>query len=79
MRYSEYSDYDYFIGMDSENLYAMRRILHGDKEGKVSLLLDYTDHPRDVADPWYTRDFETTYRDVVEGCKGLLKYLKDKL
>ena len=54
----------------------MRRILHGDPEGKVSLLLDYTDHPRSVADPWYTGDFETTYRDVVEGCTALLEYMK---
>ena len=72
--YSEYADYDYFIGMDSENLHAMRRILRGDPEGKVSLLMDYTEHPRSVADPWYTRDFETTYRDVVEGCTALLTY-----
>ena len=79
LQYSEYSKYDYFIGMDSENLYVMRRILHGDKDGKVSLLLDYTDHPKDVADPWYTRDFETTYRYVVVGCKGLLDFLKTKV
>ncbi len=79
LQYSEYEIYDYFIGMDDENYYAMKRILHGDKDEKVSLLLDYTDHPRDVADPWYTRDFETTYRDVVEGCKGLLSYLMGKL
>ena len=56
-----------------------RRFLNGMagmQESKISLLMDYTDRPGSVADPWYTRDFETTYRDVVEGCEGLLKYLK---
>ena len=76
LEYSEYGKYDYFIGMDSENLHAMKRILRGDPDGKVSLLLDYTDWPRSVADPWYTRDFETTYRDVVEGCTALLAYMR---
>ena len=76
--YSEYKDYDYFVGMDSENLHAMRRILHGDPDGKISLLLDYTDYPRSVADPWYTRDFETTYSDVVEGLTAFLQYLIDR-
>ena len=50
----------------------MQRMLDGDPEGKLSLLMDYTDHPRSVADPWYTGDFESTWRDVVEGCEGLL-------
>ena len=76
LEYSEYGKYDYFIGMDGENLHAMKRILRGDPDGKVSLLLDYTDRPRSVADPWYTRDFETTYRDVVEGCTALLAYMR---
>ncbi|MCR5099850.1 MAG: low molecular weight phosphotyrosine protein phosphatase [Butyrivibrio sp.] len=68
----DYDKYDYLIGMDSENRYDMRRILGEDNEGKVSLLLDFTDSPRDVADPWFTRDFEVTYRDVVEGCEAFL-------
>jgi protein-tyrosine phosphatase len=59
--------------MDSENMRWMQRMLGGDTDGKLSLLMDYTDHPRSVADPWYTGDFKTTYRDIVEGCTGLLK------
>ena len=51
------------------------RICGGDPAGKLRLLMDYTDHPRDVADPWYTGDFETTWRDVLAGCQGLLREL----
>lgn len=56
----------------------MLRIVGKDKEQKISLLLDYTDHPRDVADPWYTGDFETTYQDVLAGCQGFLAYLQQQ-
>ena len=70
---ADYEDYDYIIGMDQENLRGMMRILGSDPAGKVSLLLDHTDRPGSVADPWYTGDFESTWRDVVEGCTGLLK------
>ena len=73
---SDYMEYDYIIGMDSENMRWMPRILGGDPEGKISLLMDYTDRPGNVADPWYTRDFDATYRDVTEGCEGFLNYLK---
>ena len=69
----DYQNYDYIIGMDSENMRWMKRMLNGDPEGKLSLLMDYTDHPRSVADPWYTGDFEATWHDVVEGCEGLLR------
>ena len=69
----DYGDYDYLVGMDSANFRNMHRICGGDSEGKISLLLDYTDHPRDVADPWYTGDFDATWRDVWEGCRGLLR------
>lgn len=72
---SDYDKYDYIIGMDNENKRGMLRICGGDPEGKISLLMDYTDRPRSVADPWYTRDFETTYRDIDEGLNGLLKFL----
>ena len=72
MTREEYSRYDLLIGMDEENRYNMRRISGGDPEGKIHLLLDYTDHPRDVADPWYTGDFEKTWQDILEGCRGLL-------
>lgn len=56
----------------------MLRILGSDPEHKVSLLLDYSDRPRDIADPWYTGNFELTYRDIVEGCEEFLEYLRRK-
>ena len=58
--------------MDSANLRNMHRICGGDPEGKISLLMDWTSRPRDVADPWYTGDFEATWRDVLEGCEAVL-------
>lgn len=73
----DYEDFDLLIGMDSANLRNMRRICGGDPEGKLSLMLDYTGRPGDVADPWYTGDFDATYRDVLEGCQGLLKTLTE--
>ena len=72
---SDYDHYDLLIGMDGSNLRDMRRICGGDPDGKLSLLLDYTNRPGDVADPWYTGDFDATWRDVEEGCRGLLKRL----
>lgn len=78
MKRSDYQEYDYIIGMDNWNYRNMLRIVGKDKEQKISLLLDYTDHPRDVADPWYTGDFETTYRDVLAGCQGFLAYLQQQ-
>ena len=72
----DYDKYDYLIGMDQWNIRNMMRILRGDPEHKVYRLLAFTDRPDDdIADPWYTGDFETTYRDIREGCTGLLKYL----
>ena len=72
----DYDKYDYLIGMDQWNIRNMMRILRGDPEHKVYRLLAFTDRPDDdIADPWYTGDFETTYRDIREGCIGLLKYL----
>ena len=64
--------------MDSENLRNMRRICGGDRDGKIRLLMEYTDRPGDVADPWYTGDFETTWRDVLAGCSGLLAQLSSE-
>ena len=72
----DYSAFDLLIGMDSANLRNMRALFGGDPDGKLSLLLDHTDHPRDVADPWYTGDFETAWRDVSEGCTRLLEKLR---
>ena len=74
----DYQEYDMIIGMDEENRYYMNRICSGDPEGKLSLLMDYTDRPGSVADPWYTRDFEATWRDVLQGCEGLLEHLRNE-
>ena len=70
-----YERWDLLICMDGSNLRRMHRICGGGSEGKMSLLLDFTDRPGDVADPWYTGDFEATWRDVNEGCEGLLRHL----
>ena len=75
---ADYDKYDYILGMDHWNLKNMLRILKSDPEDKVKLLLDYSDNPRDIADPWYTGGFDATYSDVVEGCEAFLEYLKDK-
>ena len=70
---TDYAQYDLLIGMDRANIRNMNRICGGDPDGKIKLLLSYTDHSGDVADPWYTGDFDATWRDVMEGCQGLLK------
>lgn len=75
---ADYEKYDYFVGMDSANRRNMLRLFANDPQNKVSLLLDYTKHPRDVADPWYTRNFRATEHDVDEGCAALLEYLLQK-
>lgn len=75
---ADYDYYDYLIGMDDENMWGMKRILGNDKDHKLSLLLDYTDRPGSVADPWYTGDFEATWKDVNRGCEGFLRYLDEK-
>lgn len=71
----DYSSYDYLIGMEQRNITNMLRLLGADPEGKVRRLLDYTDRPRDIADPWYTGDFDTTYDDIYEGCQALLQFI----
>ena len=72
---ADYENYDLLIGMDSANLRDMYRICGGDFAGRLHLLMDYTDRPSDVADPWYTDDFEAAWRDVLSGCQGLLREL----
>lgn len=78
---ADYHHYDLLVLMDKENLHGIRRIIPDDPQQKISLLLDHTDpankafHHRDVADPWYTRNFETAYLDIETGCKALLKKL----
>ena len=72
----DYETYDYLVAMDHNNLRNMVRFVGGDPEHKVSLLMDHTRCPGDVADPWYTGDFEATWRDVLEGCTALLEELR---
>lgn len=73
---SDYAKYDYLIGMDSANIRNMRRMLGGDPEGKISKLLSFTGSDRDISDPWYTGDFDSTYRDVMQGCSALLAHIE---
>lgn len=76
MTQRDYEEYDYLIGMDHWNLRNMQRITGPDTDNKLSLLLDYTDRAgADIADPWYTGNFEETYNDIVEGCTALLRNL----
>lgn len=75
VRADEYGDWDHIIYMDAENAWGLSRILGGDPDHKVSRLLDWTDRPGDVADPWYTGNFEATWRDVSAGCDALLAKL----
>ena len=70
----DYDEYDLLIGMDQANIRNIRRICGGDPKGKIHLLLEYASRPgQEVADPWYTGDFEATWRDVLAGCQGLLR------
>lgn len=75
MTKKDYEKFDYIIGMDQWNLRNMKRILKEDPDGKIHLLLDYSDRAGDIADPWYTGNFDETYRDISEGCQGLLDYI----
>ena len=76
LRRRDYDSFDLLIGMDDWNIRNMMRICDDDPEGKIHKLLDFTPRSGDVADPWYTGDFEATWRDVLEGCTALLtKYL----
>ena len=70
---ADYDRFDLLIGMDDWNLRNMHRICGGDPEDKMYLLMDFTDRPGEVADPWYTGDFEATWCDVVEGCEGIMR------
>ncbi len=75
----DYGKFDYIIAMDESNLYGIKRIVGEDLEPKVHLLLEYTKENRDVRDPWYTRNFDETYRDVLNGCTALLNLLKKEI
>ena len=79
LRNSDYEEYDLLIGMDKANLRNMYRICGGDFNDKMHLLMEYAGHPeQEVADPWYTDDFDTTWRDVLAGCQGLLQELSEQ-
>ena len=75
---ADYQKYDVLIGMDHANIRNMHRICGGDPDGKIHMLLDYTDRPGSVADPWYTDDFDATWRDAMDGCTGLLNALTQR-
>ena len=80
IRREDYDSWDYLIGMDRANLANMRRTWNGDPAGKVHALLEFAGRPgQEVADPWYTGDFESTWLDVVAGCRGLLERLEKDL
>lgn len=75
LKWEDYEKYDLFVGMDSSNIRNMHIILKGDKQGKIRKLMDYTSRRGDVADPWFTERFDIAYRDIYDGCRGLLKAL----
>ena len=78
IRYDDYSEFDYIVGMDRYNIYDMEDKFRGYPEGKVKLLLEYAGLKRDVADPWYTHNFDDTYNDCVMGCKALFNFIMKK-
>ena len=78
MTREDYRQFDFLIGMDRENLREMRRIAGGDPDGKICLLTDFTARGGEIADPWYTRDFEAAWRDIRDGCAGLMQVLKTR-
>lgn len=73
LRRSDYDKYDYIIGMEQYNIRNIMRIIGSDPEHKVHRLLDFTDLPGDIADPWYTGNFDDTYDDIYKGCKAFLE------
>ncbi len=75
---SDYDDFDCFIGMDSANIRNMHRIFGSDPKNKIHKMLEFAGQDRDVADPWYTGDFDKTYEDIYAGCTGLLRQLTEK-
>lgn len=75
LRKEDYNEYDYLIAMDDRNIRNLIKIIKEDPEKKVYKLLDFTSIPKDIADPWYSGDFDTTYNEIYEGCKELLDYI----
>lgn len=71
----DYNNFDYILGMEDRNITNILRIIGEDKENKVFRLLDFSESPRNISDPWYTGDFDITYYDVEDGCTSFLEYL----
>ena len=76
IRPDDYDRYDYLVAMDDENLYYMNRCWGGDPKNKIRMLLSFAGKDRDIADPWYTGNFDQTYEDVLEGCTAFLSSLR---
>ncbi|MDD6815961.1 MAG: low molecular weight phosphotyrosine protein phosphatase [Firmicutes bacterium] len=74
---ADYADFDYLLIMDENNRRNLLRILGGDPEHKIHGMLDWSERPREIADPWYTGNFDITYDDIVEGCETFLRHLKE--
>ena len=75
LKKSDYNNYDYFIGMDNYNIRNMKNLFDGDKDGKVRLLRSFIEEEKEIADPYYSGDFDTAYREIEDGVKMLIRYL----
>ena len=75
----DYQEYDYIIVMEESNIEEVKRLVGEDTENKIHRFLDYSNNPRDIADPWYTGNFNKTYDDILEGSQYFLEYLKSKI
>lgn len=76
MTKKDYEEYDYILAAETYNIRSIHRITGGDPDNKICRLLDYSDRPRDIDDPWYTGNFDVTWDDIVEGCEAFLEYLR---
>lgn len=72
----DYAKFDYILGMEDRNIHNINRMIGRDFENKVHRLLDFSENPRDIADPWYTGNFDVTYQDILEGCNTFLEFIK---
>lgn len=79
LKKDDYEKYDFIIGMEDYNVKNIIRIVENDSENKVYKLLDFSNNSRDIADPWYTGNFDKTYEDILEGCKCFLEYCKNEI
>ena len=75
MTQKDYEEFDYIIGMEEKNIIGIKRIIGEDTENKIYKLLDFSEKPRDIADPWYTGNFDRTYDDIIEGLEGFCKHI----